>query len=101
MNKNTFNNYLKENDFLVDCDDCGMTCWYHAQSRLLDSNTSKGGLRVCPNCVYAIDWGAIPYTIEPEEAAPDRRTYQQEGETFAPINMDFSTYDPLSGDLPE
>lgn len=99
MNKNTYKDGLRDDDYPIDCDDCGQTCWY-SDSRVLDKDTSKGGLRVCPNCVYATDWGAVPFTIEPEKQVPDSRQYQNQNIEPA-VQIDFSTFDPMSGNRAE
>ena len=95
MNKNNYVNYLKDDDYPRDCDECGMTAWFSAMT-ILDKDTSKGGLVVCPNCVFTTDWGALPYTIGPEESVKNSSNYQQSVTGGGEINL--NTYDPLSGD---
>jgi hypothetical protein len=95
--KNNYKDQIKVDDYQMFCDQCGMICWA-SKSQVLDKNTGKGGLRVCPVCVDKIDYGLIPYKIPAEKPIPDSRINQTDTTTGrAPV--DFSTFDPLSGDL--
>ncbi len=96
-NKNHYKDVIRVGDYQIYCDQCGMCCWASA-SRILSKDTGKGGLRVCPNCVDAVDYGLIPYKIRAEAPIPDSRINQQDTTTGrTPVNL--LTFDPLSGDL--
>lgn len=95
---NNFKHRIKKGDYPIDCDICGATCWF-SQSTVLDKNTGKGGLRVCPDDKDATDYGLVPYKVRPERPVPDVRQHQTDT-TTTDTAPDFTTFDPLSGDKP-
>jgi hypothetical protein len=98
MNKNKFKHKAKPGDYCIECSECGMPCWA-SQSRELSKETGKGGQIVCPNCVFAVDPGLIPYKV-PAEKSPKIVQKQTEDTTSTRNIVDSSTFDPLSGGFP-
>lgn len=97
-NLNNYKDKKRVGDYQIFCDQCGMCCWA-SDSQELSKETGKGGLRVCPNCVDAVDYGLIPYKIGAEKPIPDSRINQQDVTTGREA-PDLTTFNPMSGDLP-
>lgn len=94
---NKFTN-SKLSDYIIHCDICGKPTWY-SDSIILDSNTGKGGLLVCPDDNDKIDYGLVPYEIPTESQVEttriDSTIYTSTPETtYDPF--DTSLYDPMS-----
>ena len=60
--------YRRE-DWVVYCAICGSKTWA-SDSQVLAPETGRGGLRVCPDDVDAIDYGLVPYRIPAEQSVP-------------------------------
>lgn len=95
--KNNYTNKVKVGDYIFNCHQCGMPCWYSKTTKLT-KETGKGGLRVCQVCVDKVDFGLIPYTIRAERPIPEANP---NAATPAATGVDYSTFDPLSGELPD
>lgn len=95
--KNNYTNKVKVDDYVFNCHQCGMPCWYSKTTKL-SKETGKGGLRVCPVCVDAIDYSLIPYKLPVEKAVPNANPNPA---TPAVTGVNYSTFDPLSGELPD
>lgn len=99
MRKNSYKDKMKLGDYPLYCDICGMKSWY-SQSKVLDKYTGRGGLLVCRTCYDSIDYGLVPYKVEPEET-PDitRNNHYAANPADVPQdvqNIDLSTQDPMS-----
>ena len=94
----TFKNRRKKNDYPIDCDLCGATCWF-SESTVLSKETGKGGLRVCPDDRDTVDYGLVPYKVRPEKNVPDVRKHQEDITSGSTV-PDFTTFNPMSGDKP-
>jgi len=99
MKKNNYKDQARVGDYIIYCQQCAMPCWASV-SQTLSKDTGKGGLIVCPTCVDAVDPGLIPYKIGPEKSLP-KTSINQQNITDGSTIPDFTTFDPLSGDLPE
>lgn len=73
MAKNNYKPRRKLGDYVIPCDICGMNCWA-SQAMVLPPETGRGGLIVCPTDRDAIDYGLIPYVVEPEKPVPISRS---------------------------
>lgn len=99
--KNSFREQKRVGDYVLFCDICGMKTWA-SESIILDKDTGKGGLVVCPVDRDAIDYGLVPYKVDPEESVPVARNnhYAADPEnvpnTVEPSKLDLTTIDPMS-----
>lgn len=99
MSKNNFKNRLKIDDHPIDCDICGMPCWA-SEAIILEKETGRGGMVVCPVDRDVIDYGIVPYKILPEEPIQLVRTANYQNNPSAVPTMytgiDFSIDDPMN-----
>lgn len=94
-NKYTSNHF---SDWIIHCDICGKPTWY-SDSTILDSDTGRGGLLVCPDDNDAIDYGLVPYEIPTESTVDTTRINNTINSNtlesiYPPFN--YALYDPMS-----
>lgn len=88
-------NNRRQGDWYYFCQQCNTRC-YASETTKLGTYTGKGGLRVCPKCVDAIDYKFVPYKIPAEKPVPFSRDASQIGNIGA-IKQQYPTQDPLWG----
>jgi len=101
MKKNSFRESKRVGDYVLFCDICGQKMWY-SQSKVLEPETGKGGLVVCPMDRDAIDYGLVPYKVAPEAIVPIARSNHYTADPSLipndplPASLDITLIDPTS-----